>query len=90
MSIRIEKHYLSLDSVKVTLQTTEGRKFYLSLREDGFHFFSDENSAGSLFGNPIDKSADEIFNWIADDRWSERGKRFKDRKGARPRTTKSK
>ena len=90
MSTKINGSYVEPTSVKVTLETSDRRKFFLSIKDDGLNFYSDENSAGVLLGNPIRKSADEVFAWIRDDRWSDRGKKFVERKGTRPRTTKAK
>lgn len=53
--------------VKVVTSPPEVKAFYLKIVPDGIEFYDRVSSSGALEGNPIRKSASEIFEWISDD-----------------------
>jgi hypothetical protein len=70
--------------VTVRLETTDGRSFWMQVGSDGLKFHSDRNSAGTLTDNPIIKSADDVFDWVKNDRFGSSHKRFGERVRTQP------
>ena len=83
MALEIEEVFSRHVGARIRLETSDRRTFWLLADSSGLHFYSELNSAKNPIGNPIDKTADEIFDWIKQDG---KNKRFMDRKGARSRS----
>lgn len=54
-------------SFKVPFVTSDGKKFWAVVDQSGISFFDRVSSSGTPEGNPIVKTVDDLFGWIADE-----------------------
>jgi hypothetical protein len=86
MSVEIEPLKLEIDAAKLTLETSDGRRFFAKIDKAGISFHSRVSSSGALESKPITKSVDDLFDWISNEGAN---KPFRTRKDVQPRKAKA-
>jgi hypothetical protein len=80
-NIYIESVTSQIESVKIRIVGNGGRGLVVVISNDSFDFYATENDAGTVYGVPVRKTAQDIIEWVEGETPIGGRKRLGDRKG---------